>query len=522
MKEFEQSPAARVFYYFEQLCAIPHGSGNTKAISDFCVEFAWDHLLEYRQDALNNVIIIREASPGYEREDPFIIQGHLDMVCEKETWRGIDFETEGLDLFVDGDFLAARGTTLGADDGIAVACALALLEKEDLRAPRIEAVFTADEETGMDGVKGIDVSMLKGRRMLNLDSEEEGIFLCGCAGGLRADVIFDLQRIPKEGRPFLITIDGLTGGHSGTEIGKGHANAIQLLGRMLRDLRNKFEFDVITVFGGSKDNAIPREAGALILLPQADTESPDGPAFFLEGYESEEEKLQTSLRGELLILQNRFLCEYQTADPGITISIELAKVQDPRFRDLIRNGPGMPGAFVFPEDTAKRFEEFLCMMPNDVQRMSADIPGLVETSLNAGILTASGGESGRITVTFSLRSSVTAQKTALAGRLAAIARACGGVCREQNSYPAWEYRKTSPLREQMIRIYEQLFHETPAVEIIHAGLECGLFQEKIEGLDCVSFGPQINDIHTPKERLCISSTERLWEFLLTLLSEKGD
>ena len=478
----QQSSAKRVFYYFEQLCQIPHGSGNTKAISDYCVAFAGEHHLEYYQDALNNVIIIREAAKGYEDHPAQIIQGHLDMVCEKESDCSIDFEKEGLTLYTEDGYLKARGTTLGADDGIAIAFALALLEKEDLKSPRLEAVFTVDEETGMFGAKDIDLSVLQGRQMLNLDSEEEGIFLCGCAGGMHADAIFSFQKEDFTGIPVELSVHGLTGGHSGTEIGKGHGNAIQILGRVLYEMQQTISYGVCSISGGQKENAIPRETIAqLMITPEQLTEA--------QNFVS---KITETLRAE-----------YHAADAEVTVSLTL-------------KGKTCQKEVISANDW-KQIAAFLYLMPNEMQMMSADIQGLVETSLNAGILTT---KTDNVTVCFSIRSSVSTQKRLLADRLKALTEALGGMYQEDSDYPAWEFKTDSPLRDRMVNVYEALFGTCPSIEVMHAGLECGLFLEKLPDLDCVSFGPQIDEIHTTRERLSIASTERLWSYMLKLL-EKG-
>lgn len=483
MLELEHSKANRVFYHFEKICGIPHGSGNTKAVSDYCAAFAREHRLEYYQDKLNNVIIIREAAKGYETQQPVIIQGHLDMVCEKESDCGIDFETEGLSLYVEDGYLKARGTTLGADDGIAIAYALALLEKEDLKSPRLEAVFTVDEETGMYGAKGIDLTPLKGKNMLNLDSEEEGIFLCGCAGGMHSEAVFDVKREQKSGTECLLKVTGLEGGHSGTEIGKGHGNAIQILGRVLKEFALEADYDVICINGGMKENAIPREACASILIAK-DTVS--------------------CFNDKLKELEDILRMECRRSDPDLHLNLSITAEQTE--------------ASVICQDQWKPIFDFLYLMPNEMQSMSTDIPNLVETSLNAGILTTNRTQ---VKICFSVRSSVSSKKRLIGDKIKALTELLGGTYVEDSDYPAWEYRSDSPLRERMVEVYEAMFHEKPVIEVMHAGLECGLFMEKCPSLDCVSFGPQIDDIHTPKERLSIASTEKIWEYLLILL-EKGN
>lgn len=479
--EFQTSPANRVFYYFQKICKIPHGSGNTKAISDFCVEFAKNKGLFYQQDDWNNVIIVRPAGKGYEDHEPVIFQGHLDMVCEKEPDVNIDFEKEGLRLYEENGYLKARGTTLGADDGIAIAYGLALLEKEDLCCPRLEVVFTADEETGMDGAAGIDLSLLQGRRLLNLDSEEEGIFLCGCAGGMRSHITFPVSRIKRRGILISLEISGLSGGHSGSEIDKEHGNAIVLLGRLLSEMAVSCNIGMESLDGGLKDNAIPRSAAAKILVASKDVSD-----------------VLTSIQRT----EHTFRNEYAVPDPELHISASVSREETT--------------AWIFDPSNQMRILQFLYTMPNGVQHMSTDIKGLVETSLNAGIMKTC---KDRWELSFSVRSSVSSRKRLLADKLRTLTEALGGSCLEDGAYPAWEYKKQSPLREELCAVYEELFQKSPRVEVMHAGLECGLFMEKLPNLDCVSFGPQIDDIHTPKERLEIASAERIWTFLLTFLQK---
>ncbi len=302
MQVLEHLEPKKVFSLFEAMCAIPHGSRNTKAISDWCVAFAKERGLEYHQDASNNVIIIKPAAPGYEDAQPIILQGHLDMVCEKAADCTKDMEREGLDLAIDGDYVYAKGTTLGSDDGIAVAMAMAVLDDKTLPAPRIEAVFTTDEEIGLLGATAMDVSPLKGRKMINLDSEAEGIFTVSCAGGNTTACILPVTRASFSGTALLITVGGLTGGHSGAEIHKGRANSNQLMGRVLRALAQKTPLCIQRVDGGLKDNAIPVETRAVVVV-------------------SDSQAAQQVAQDMERILQN----EYHTTDPALFVKAEAAE-----------------------------------------------------------------------------------------------------------------------------------------------------------------------------------------------------
>ena len=465
-----------VFTFFEEICAIPHGSGNTKQISDYLKAFAEDRSLEVYQDQWNDVIIIKEAPPGYERAEPVILQGHMDMVCEKAPGCPKDMEREGLDLMVEGDTISAKDTTLGGDDGIALAVALALLDDESLPHPRLECVFTVDEETGMDGAINIDLSMLRGRRMLNLDSEEEGVFTVSCAGGNRTTCVLPIRRevCPWEGVE--VTVSGLDGGHSGAEIHRGLGNACMLLGRALATIAEETEVRLVSVTGGLKDNAIPREAAALLVAADA------------REAVSAAEKLNAVLKEE-----------YRATDAGVTLTAIPAAAE------------GTP----MDADATARIISFLTCAPNGVQVMSGDIPGLVQTSLNLGILKT---EEETVTAAFCVRSSVETQKAMVTQRLTHLASLCGGTASVWGDYPGWAYRADSPLRELLGEVYRAQQGKEPRVEAIHAGLECGLFAGKLPGLDCVSIGPDLEEIHTTREKMHIASVQRLWALVTETLA----
>ncbi len=479
MRVCEQLEPKKVFAYFEDISQIPHGSGNTKAVSDYCVDFAKAHGFRYIQDEDNNVIIFKDASAGYESSEPVIIQGHLDMVCEKEDGITIDFEKDGLKLYVDGDYLKAEGTTLGGDDGIAVAYALAILDDDTLEHPPLEVVFTVDEEIGMLGAESMDLSALKGRKLLNIDSEEEGIFLASCAGGLQAVCKIPVSRMDAEGISYEIKVTGLQGGHSGVEIDKERGNAVSLLGRVLDVLGRDYPFAIAQMEGGLKDNAIPREASAVIL--------------------AESETVGEELCAKLKEMEQELKKEFQTSDAGITVCCR-----------KLESG----NIAVLHGSAASKVLFFLRMMPNGVQHMSMDIEGLVETSLNAGIMKLT---EDMFSVCFAVRSSVTSRKMEVANRLTFLTEFLGGEISINGDYPAWEYKTDSAMRERMAETYQDLFGKEAKIEAIHAGLECGLFSGKIAGLDCISFGPNMYDIHTPKERLSISSTERVWKLIVEFL-----
>lgn len=470
----------QVFRYFEDLCAIPHGSGNTKGISDYCMEFAKEHGLSAWQDDSWNVVIVKDASAGYENAPTVIIQGHLDMVCEKETGNPIDFTKDGLDLVVKEDLLSANGTTLGGDDGIAVAMALAVLADDSIVHPRLECVFTTDEETGLLGANAMDMSSLKGKRLINIDSEEEGIFTVSCAGGMRSRCILPVEYKETEGLSFRIAVEGLLGGHSGMEIQKEHGNSNILMGRLLCGIFEEMDFELGALKGGLMDNAIPRRTEAQIYIEA-----------------SKEELLKEILKKWDAVYKR----EYASSDPGVTISFE---------------AEGHKKGKALKPGSASKLLYLLHMVPNGVQKNSMEIPGLVQTSLNLGTLKLMEEEAH---VVFSVRSSVETEKAALGSKLCHCVEFLGGSYEETGSYPGWEYKRTSVLRDTMVRVYERMYGEKARVEAIHAGLECGIFSGKIEGLDCVSIGPDMYDVHTPKESLSISSVKRVYEFLLEVLKE---
>lgn len=468
----------RVFYYFEEICKIPHGSFHTKEISDYLAEFAKGHGLAYRQDESNNVVIKKPAAPGYENAPTVILQGHCDMVCEKVPGSAHDFEKDGLQLVVDGDRISAKDTTLGGDDGIAVAYALAILEDRNLKHPALEVVITTDEEVGLLGATALDTSDLAGTYMINMDSEEEGKLWISCAGGMTAVCELPVQRLDGEGTKYEVVIDGLKGGHSGSEIDKNRASAVKLMGRFLFELFQETDFYLTELSGGQKDNAIPRNARAEFLAEED----------ALEVIQEKAARFQKDLRAE-----------YSGTDEGITVEVKKL---------------GEAAGRVLSPSSQQKVLFFLAQLPYGIQKMSGEIPELVETSMNPGILRLQGEA---CCVTSSIRSSVGSAKEALASQVQYLTEFLGGSCEVEGDYPAWEYRKDSPLRDLMADTYEELFGVKPEVKAIHAGLECGLFYEKIPNLDCVSFGPDMSDIHTTEETLCISSVERMWRYLLKVL-----
>ena len=467
----------RVFAYFEKICSIPHGSGNTKAISDYLVSFAREHNVRYIQDELNNVILFKDASAGYEHHAPVILQGHMDMVCEKDADCPINMETDGLDVTHDGAWVFANGTTLGGDDGIAVAYALALLEDNAIPHPPLEIILTVDEETGLEGATGIDLSQLQGRRMINLDSEEEGCFTAGCAGGVRVDITRSFEKRAVYGPCVKLIVEGLRGGHSGVEIDKNRANANKVMAELLRRIRELMPLCITKLSGGNKDNAIPRSSQAILVALGTNIERING------------------------------ICQ--------TLQEEIRETFDePDALVYGEDVDALGGNALSTQDTDSVIA-LLAEAPDGVQSMSKELPGLVQTSLNLGILSLD----DTLNVSFALRSSVDAEKAALRKSLEELAgkHDCQSGCR--GDYPAWEYRPESRLRDTMVCVYERMTGKKAVVDVIHAGLECGILAQKLPGLDCVSTGPSGEAIHTSQERLNIASARRTWEFLLEVLKQ---
>lgn len=466
---------ASVFGYFEEICAIPHGSRNTRQISDYLVNFAKAHELRYIQDEADNVILFAEGTCGMEDRPAVILQGHMDMVCEKDADCPIDMAAQGLDVTHDDRMVFARGTTLGADNGIAVALGLALLADKTIAHPPLEVVITSDEEIGLLGAAAIDLSELAGRRLINLDSEGEGIFTVSCAGGATAAITLPVERRAVYGPCVRLMVDGLQGGHSGTEIDKNRANANKIMGTFLERIQKLMPLCLTTLAGGSKDNAIPRSCQATVVAM----------GIHLERINTIAQELQEQVRRE-----------YDEPE-AVVQAFDVDAL----------------GGNALSTQSTSRIIGLLSGHPNGIQAMSQDIPGLVQTSLNLGIVKLG----DRFTATSSVRSSVNAEKEELLAQLSKLAAMFDGTYSQSGDYPAWEFKKDSPLRQTMVRVYTELFGKAPEVIALHAGLECGLFSEKIPELDSVSIGPQMYDVHTSRERLDIGSVERTWRFLLAVL-----
>ena len=468
MSKLQHLSPTRVFHFFEELCGIPHGSGNTAAASAWCENFAKERGLWCHRDALGSIIIKKPASAGYESHPPVILQAHLDMVCEKVEGCPIDFAKDGLDLAIDGEWLFARGTTLGADDGIGVAMALAVLEDTTLCHPPLEVLLTVDEETGMYGAEGLDGSLLDGRRLINLDTGEEGVFTAGCAGGARVDVTLTVEYEHNALPCYAVAVDGLQGGHSGVEIHQGRTNASIVLGQFLATLP---QAHIVRIDGGCKGNVIPSEASCIVAC---DTDITAAATAFAAAHRTD-------------------------GDPNLRFTVTPADVAAQRMTAAATN----------------RVTAFLSTVPNGVVAMSRDMEGLVETSLNLGVLSTT--EAG-VYAHISVRSSVESEKMALLARLEAFAALFDAVYAAGAHYPGWAFDPNSALRQVLCDTWTQHSDKPVQVVAVHAGLECGLFCEKLPGLDAVSMGPDMQEIHTHRERLRIPSVGRVYDFLCDALS----
>jgi len=473
----------KAFKYFKEMNEIPRGSGNEKAVSDWLVNFAKKHNLKVIQDKSLNVIIKKPGTQGFENAPSIILQGHMDMVCEKNIESKHDFLKDPIEFIVEGDFLRANGTTLGADDGIAVAMGLAVLSSIDIPHPPMELLVTTGEEIGMVGAQALDPKNLEGRILINIDSEEEGKLLVSCAGGVREKIKFPIawEEADKSFVSSIIKLRGLKGGHSGMEINKERGNAIKIMGRFLIDLKSVIDFKINSISGGAKNNAIPRDADAIILFRENDKEIVN----------QKLSQWNSTLKNEL-----------NTIDPDVKLTIEILS-------DKISKN--------FSEDTATKALQILFLIPNGVKNMSMAIKGLVQSSTNIGVLTT---DDENIVFDSAIRSSVKTLKKAICDETIVLAEMVGATIEFESDYPEWQYDPNSKIMLALKKVYNNLYAVMPEISAIHAGLECGLFSEKFQGnIDQISFGPNVYDVHTPNEHLSISSTDRMWNYLVAILKE---
>lgn len=485
MKKLENITDKRIFYHFKEINKIPRGSGNEKQISDYLINFGKDLGLECIQDEALNVIIKKPASKGYEKAPTVIIQGHMDMVCEKNNDKIHDFLKDPIDFIIKDDYIYADETTLGGDDGIALAYAMAILEDNSLEHPALEVLITTDEESGMSGAKAIQPQHLTGKIVLNLDSEEEGKLWVSCAGGIRTKSTLPIEWIKKKEntKEYILEVKGLYGGHSGAEIHLERGNANKIMGRLLRGISNKIAFNLVSLNGGAKDNAIPREATAVISIDET------------------KEKELIQVKTEIF---DSLINEFSKKDPGlkIIVSENHSKVEN-----------------VFSDVTTIKTINLSYMYPNGVNTVSSEIEGLVESSTNLGVVITNESD---IEYHSAVRSSVFSLKEEIVERNKCLTEILGGTFESSSGYPEWPYKSDSKIREICKEVYTRMYGKEADVVAIHAGLECGILKERLGDLDIISFGPDIMDIHTPNEHLSISSSCRCFEYLLEVLKEIRD
>ena len=480
MRILENLQPKEVFYFFEEICNIPHGSENEKKLSDYIVHFAQEKGLFCRQDGANNVLVKKAGTKGYETAPPVILQSHIDMVCEKNGNVDHDFETQGIKLMVEEGKIKAKGTTLGADNGIGAAYMLALLAADNISHPPLEAVFTTDEERGMHGAKAFDAGDLEGKTLINLDTEEEGEFVVSCCGGNRTIVSLPIvwEQGDFEASPYLLKITGLTGGHSGSDIHLQRASANKLMGRILFDIFSVYDSRMCRIDGGLQDNAIPREAEAVLLLKQ--------------------QQLQ-AIEALLQRLNKIYAEEYEGVEENITLSLL-----------PMREKVGQ----CFSKETTEKIISILLLLPYGVETMDMKLGNLVESSSNVGVV-----ETTENTVHFhnAIRSSLESRKQLIADKIRLIAKLTNAQTVVKGEYPEWTFSKSSAITALCQQTYQELYQKQPVITYIHAGLECGIFAKKIPGLDMISIGPEIRGAHSPEERVDIASVQRVWEFLQKVL-----
>ena len=470
MTDYPQPEA--VFRYFSEIAAIPHGSGNTAKLRQWALDTAARLSLDAYADETGNVIIRKHASPGYEQHPHVILQGHLDMVCAKLPDCKKDMDTEGIDLILDGEFLRADGTTLGGDDGIAIAYAFAVLESASIQHPPLTAVFTVDEETGMDGASALSPDALEGSYLINIDSEEEGVFTVGCAGGVRVHMQYPVETEAAAGSCLRIVVSGLTGGHSGAEIHKPLLNANVVMTQLLSAV--SVPVRLAAWEGGVRDNVIPTECEATL-------------------YCSNTSEAKQAIEAEV----QRIRCD-NPGETGFTVGITACSRSEEHALTAV---------------SSEKLLHALRKLPNGVQKMNEALH-MPETSLNLGIFSL---RENCMHVDALLRSGINAEKNALAAKLHSLVHAAGGTSSESGSYPAWEYTPGTALEQTAAAVFAAVYGRKPIIQTIHAGLECGILSAKAPQLQCISVGPDLLDIHTPRERLSIPSAERTWKFLLALL-----
>lgn len=467
-----------VWKYFAEISKIPRGSKNESAIIDYVLEIAKKLGLEAKKDKIGNVAVFKPASPGKENSPIVVLQGHLDMVCEKNKDKAHDFTKDPIELIREGNIIRANGTTLGADNGIGVAISLAIMEDKSLVHGPLEFLFTVDEETGLTGAQNLQGNFIKGKILINLDSEEEGALYVGCSGG--QDTIGTLstqwENPPENYNAFSISLTGLRGGHSGLDINAGRANALKLLNRILWNLNNLMDLRLAKFEGGSKRNAIPREAEAIICIPKEKSDF---------------------IKNEIQKFQNIFAIEYSKVDGNVKLSIKETQKSN-----------------VLVKDLSNKLLNLIYSLPHGVIAMSADIPNLVETSTNLAIISFN---NNNIVIATSQRSSVTSSKTDIVSQVSSVFRLAGAKVENTDGYPGWKPNLNSKILSISKSVYKNLFGKEPDIKAIHAGLECGIIGEKFPGMDMISMGPTLEAVHSPDEKIYIDTVQKFWKYLIEIL-----
>ncbi|MDQ1266835.1 MAG: dipeptidase [Bacteroidota bacterium] len=468
-----------VWHYFEEICKYPHPSKKEEKLAAYIMKWAEEKGFESLTDKIGNIIIRKPATKGMENRKPVIIQGHIDMVCEKNSDVEFDFDNDSIQTYIDGDWVKAKGTTLGADNGIGVAMGMAVFDSKDIPHPPMELLCTLDEETGLTGAGQLEPGLLKGEILINIDSEEDGAFTIGCAGGMNtaASFAYEADEIPADSIAFQLAIKGCRGGHSGIEIHDGRANAAKILNRILWNLTKKFNIKLSDFNSGSKHNAIPREAFATIVISKA---ANGDFTKYIEDF------------SEILV------AEWKTKEPNINLSAVSV--------DLPQR--------VMSSDMQRRVLNTFYAVAHGVMRMSPDIPGLVQSSTNFAIVETHENE---VYVLTSQRSSIESEKLNVAGKVRAAFELGGATVTQGEGYPGWEPNIESPILKTAVNVFKDMFKKEPKIEAIHAGLECGLVSEKYPGMDMLSFGPNLVDVHSPDERIQISTVANAWNLLLGVL-----
>lgn len=475
MRKLENLKPERVFYYFEELSKIPRASGNEKQVSDFLVNFGKSLGYKTYQDEHYNVIITRPASEGYENHPGIILQGHMDMVCEKEKGNNHDFTKDPIDLVIDGNNLRANGTTLGGDNGIAIAMSMAILEDKNIKCGQIEMLATTSEETDLGGAMALAPGLLTGKLLINIDSEDEGVVTVGSAGGVNMDVTIPVTKQKINGKfIYDIEISGLQGGHSGVEINQKRENANKILGKFLNTLATKNTYEIANIEGGSKDNAIPREAKTIIVS---------------------NEDISKNITQILDAVKEK----YKATEPNIHTDVKMEKDKE---------------ILVISSANQKAYLETITNLPTGVNTWMKEYPEIVESSDNLAIIRT---KDTSIVIVMSLRSSEPKVLVELQDKIKDVLSKNNLTYELLAGYPEWRYKEKSLLRDKALDIYKKMYHKDMVVEVIHAGLECGAILHNYPNLDCISVGPNLKDVHTPQEHLEIDSTERVYDYVVALI-----